>query len=135
MKNMKGFTLIELMIVIAILGILLAIAIPAYQDYTIRAKVSECVNAAAPLKLGVSEFVVSNARFPSAIASVGNTFTTKFCNAQTYTTGALTLPVNGSVGATGITITLSAKTTQGTNVIWKCKSDSATAKYVPSTCR
>jgi len=67
----KGFTLIELMIVIAILGILMAIAIPAYQDYTIRAKVSECVNNLAPLKTGVSEYVLSNGTFPSAIASFG----------------------------------------------------------------
>ena len=137
MKNMKGFTLIELMIVIAILGILLAIAIPAYQDYTVRAKVSECVNAAAPLKLGVSEFVVSNSRFPSALASVGNTFTTQYCDTQTYATGVITLPINQTgVGAKDdVTISLSARTTQGTNVIWKCKSDATGAKYVPSTCR
>ena len=54
-KIQQGFTLIELMIVIAILGILMAIAIPAYQDYTIRAKVSEAVMAAAPFKLAISE--------------------------------------------------------------------------------
>ena len=54
-KNMQGFTLIELMIVIAILGILLAIAIPAYQDYTVRAKVSEGLNLAASPKLAVAE--------------------------------------------------------------------------------
>ena len=135
MKNMKGFTLIELMIVIAILGILLAIAIPAYQDYTVRAKVSECVNAAAPLKLGVSEFVVSNAKYPAAIGSVGNTFTTQYCGPQAFASGLLTLPITASVGTTAFTMTLSARTTQGTNVIWKCKSDATGAKYVPSTCR
>ena len=53
-KIQKGFTLIELMIVIAILGILMAIAIPAYQDYTVRAKFSECINGNAPNKTGMS---------------------------------------------------------------------------------
>ncbi|MBT2747931.1 MULTISPECIES: prepilin-type N-terminal cleavage/methylation domain-containing protein [unclassified Lysobacter] len=55
MKKQKGFTLIELMIVIAILGILIAIALPAYQDYTVRAKNAECLNIAAAAKLAVSE--------------------------------------------------------------------------------
>jgi type IV pilus assembly protein PilA len=59
-KNMQGFTLIELMIVIAILGILLAIAIPAYQDYLARARAAEGLNMAAPAKLAVSESILSS---------------------------------------------------------------------------
>src|SRR5688572_29862645 len=85
MKNMqKGFTLIELMIVIAILGILLAIAIPAYQDYTVRTKVTECVNLQAPVKLQISEYYISNGSMPgiAGVSPVTFSRTTDFCNAS-----------------------------------------------------
>jgi type IV pilus assembly protein PilA len=70
-KFQQGFTLIELMIVIAILGILMAIAIPAYQDYTIRAKVSEGLNLAGSAKLAVSETYQSKGAFPASNALAG----------------------------------------------------------------
>src|SRR5688572_1311148 len=70
-KNMQGFTLIELMIVIAILGILMAIAIPAYQDYAVRAKVSEGINLAGATKLAVAETWSSRGRLPGTNASAG----------------------------------------------------------------
>ena len=78
MKNMKGFTLIELMIVIAILGILLAIAIPAYQDYTVRTKTAECFNLQAPVKLNISEYYISNGSMPED-GSVAVNRTTNYC--------------------------------------------------------
>lgn len=83
MKNMKGFTLIELMIVIAILGILLAIAIPAYQDYTVRTKTAECFNLQAPVKLNISEYYISNGSMPED-GSVAVNRTTNFCLAGEY---------------------------------------------------
>lgn len=67
----SGFTLIELMIVIAILGILMAIAIPAYQDYTVRAKVAEAMNRAGGLKAAVVDYYNSNNAFPSAMSDMG----------------------------------------------------------------
>ncbi len=70
MKQQQGFTLIELMIVIAIIGILAAIAIPAYQDYTIRSKVSEGLNMAGAAKLAVAETFDSSGKFPSLTMSV-----------------------------------------------------------------
>jgi type IV pilus assembly protein PilA len=74
MRKNLGFTLIELMIVIAILGILLAIAIPAYQDYTVRARVSEGINLAASPKLAVSEHVQSTGSWPGDNAEAGYQF-------------------------------------------------------------
>lgn len=134
----KGFTLIELMIVIAILGILMAIAIPAYQDYTVRAKVSECVNQLAPLKTGVSEFVISQGRFPSAMASIAVPQASKFCDAATLTasTGVLQIkaPALKTSGSGDVTLVLTPDTNSSGDVNWVCTS-TTTPKYAPASCR
>src|SRR5690606_26333471 len=70
-KMQQGFTLIELMIVVAIIGILAALAIPAYQDYTIRARVAEGVNLAAAARTAVAEYRISQDKFPSSNAQAG----------------------------------------------------------------
>src|SRR5262245_53161509 len=114
MRKIKGFTLIELMIVIAILGVLMAIAIPAYQDYLSRARASEGILAGAPIKMGVAEFEISNAHWPINMTSAGYTFAT--------TTYVLSV----SLAATGGVFTI---TTQNTG----CKSGTPTFVLTPRT--
>lgn len=145
-KNMQGFTLIELMIVIAILGILLAIAIPAYQDYTVRARVSEGINLAAPAKLAVSESRISNGAFPGSNVAAG------------YQTGTSTYVSSIGVSGNGvITVTYSGNDAlddaangtiiftpsfNGTAVEWSCNTNkgfgtagTVPPKFIPASCR
>ena len=101
-KLQQGFTLIELMIVIAILGILMAIAIPAYQDYTVRAKVSEAMMMAAPAKTAVAETLSSNGGQLADIDATKAGYS--FPGATTYVSG-ITISGDGAtvtvVSATG----------------------------------
>jgi len=160
-KNIKrnvqqGFTLIELMIVIAIVAILVALAVPAYQDYTIRAKVAECVNAAAVPKLSISEYYETTGGFPTDITEAGMAAQGNSQYCETYTTytetgsGALakaTFDIEIDEGSTGIGCTGSCGTIEprmnGTpsgagGVDWQCTRGNTLAadlKYLPSTCR
>ena len=97
----KGFTLIELMIVVAIIGILAAVALPAYQDYTVRAKVSEVVLAASGAKLAVAEAAQVNGAMPTAASLVVATQATAYVSGVEYT------QTSASVGV--ITATATAK--------------------------
>ncbi len=133
------FTLIELMIVVAIIGILAAIAIPAYQDYTIRAKVSEAINMGSAAKAAVSEFRITNNRFPASNSSagVGATIVSKYVNGLTVTgSGVITVSVNSTaVGATG-NIAFVPTFANGA-VDWVCNGSGTTllSKYRPANCR
>jgi prepilin-type N-terminal cleavage/methylation domain-containing protein len=136
MKNTKGFTLIELMIVIAILGILMAIAIPAYNDYLARARASEAIYAAAPYKLGVSEYYISNGTWPGNLGDIGVTFasTTYVQTIASTGNGVFTLTAQNTRCPNSepvFTFTPSAATNR--NVSWLCTSSNDACS--PATCR
>lgn len=136
----QGFTLIELMIVIAIVAILVALAVPAYQDYTIRAKVSECINGAAPLKLAISEYFMTEGSYPADDTAAGfdsNTGISQYCSASSWSGTTLTITSTAdSAGGGDIVATLTPSEAAGGNINWSCNTAETTqAKYLPSTCR
>ena len=141
MKKQQGFTLIELMIVVAIIGILAAIAIPAYQDYTIRAQVSEGLNLSAGAKAAISEYFMDTGTMPGSNAAAGIEASGNIIG--NYTTG-VAVGGNGVITVTygdeantainGQQLTLSPTTNLG-SVEWACSATTLAAKHVPSACR
>lgn len=142
-KVQQGFTLIELMIVVAIIGILAAIAIPAYQDYTIRAQVTEGLNLASGSKVAVAEFYQNTGTFPTdntdagvpaASTIVGNYVTgVQIGDAD----GVITVTYGSQAHAniTGDDLTLAAGTTGAGSVTWDCTGGAVEDNYRPSSCR
>src|SRR5688572_22343737 len=102
----KGFTLIELMIVVAIIGILAAVALPAYQDYTIRAKVSELVLAASNAKTTVAENAQTLGSLTGSDAGATISVTGKVSSGSVSATGAISVSGNSATVGTAVTITL-----------------------------
>jgi len=133
MKKQQGFTLIELMIVVAIIGILAAIAIPSYQDYIKRSKVTEMINVAAAAKTSISEYFITNQQLPDDATQAGFTFaTTDFVSAMTWASpGPLTIVGRGDIS--DVTLELSVVTSPG-NVQWVCRAAAGTA-FAPASCR
>ena len=135
----KGFTLIELMIVIAIIGILAAVALPAYQDYTVRAKVSELMLAASSARTCITEAYqgVGGTAIPTTVGADCSIATVGKITGATVGTGGI-VTVTGSTATTSVgaavtvTLTPTVQSAAGT-LTWICSGNPT--KYVPSSCR
>jgi type IV pilus assembly protein PilA len=157
----KGFTLIELMIVVAIIGILAAIAIPAYQDYTVRSQVTEGLSLASDLKAAVAETFAQTGGWPANNNAVGITGGTgsksgKYVSDVTITTGTIVITYGGTQANSNINgkkLGLRPTTSNNGDVIWNCgykgsvgidppnttaaagNPTDVTGKYLPAACR
>ena len=142
-KVQQGFTLIELMIVVAIIGILAAIAIPAYQDYTIRAQVSEGLNLSAGAKAAVTEYFQDQGAFPSTnnlagLSAPGNITSQYVSQVEVTGLGLVQVTFGGPDANTKInnTILTMTPTDAGGSVIWACTGDvTLVDKWLPPACR
>ena len=143
MKKQQGFTLIELMIVVAIIGILAAIAIPAYQDYTIRAQVAEGLNLAAGAKAAVSEYTMDRGAWPDDNEDAGLAINdTDISGSYVESVGVVSEVITVTYGGTapahsvinGQAITLTGTINAG-SVTWLCQGSGIAAKHLPAACR
>jgi type IV pilus assembly protein PilA len=145
-NKQQGFTLIELMIVVAIIGILAAVAIPAYQDYIARSQVSEAVVLLDGAKTAVEENVSQTGAFPANTATMtalGVVSSGKYVSAVTVTAAATnTGTLTATMKSAAVSSNIQAKTMQmarDTNGTWTCSAGTAgtamASKYLPASCR
>lgn len=147
MNQAKGFTLIELMIVVAIIGILAAVAIPAYQDYTVRAKISEGIALASSAKVAVTDTALSLGRFAGTalpanasygLASPASITGNNVEKIEINTNGAIIITYFNDANINGDTLMLVPYVNPGRGAVtWSCSSPLSTVqnKYKPSNCR
>ena len=146
MKNMqKGFTLIELMIVVAIIGILAAIAVPAYKDYITRAQVSEAIMLGSGMKATLGDYGWNYAAWPTKLVNLNSTPSTNEINVNLvgkYSTMSDT--VTGTYPNGYVTMTMTTGTASGQTIFfgtsdgaasWTCTPGTLNAKYRPNACR
>lgn len=145
----KGFTLVELMIVVAIIGILAAIAIPSYQDYTARAQVSEAIQISSSFRTSMSEYYQTRSVWPANLTAVGETTAGKYTFSTEITAGggaAGTVVITSTMKNTGVSPQVTNETfaisSEDGGKTWQCgqlgaaaASTSLSAKYIPSACK
>lgn len=140
-RTSAGFTLIELMIVVAIIAILAAIAIPAYQDYLIRAQVTEGMSLASGAKSAVWDYVSNTGEYPPNNQSAGLAPKTdirgSYVSSVDVTGGAITVAFQGAKANKAIqsALLVLSPTTVGGSILWTCTPSTVDGKYLPSSCR
>jgi type IV pilus assembly protein PilA len=142
----QGFTLIELMIVVAIIGILAAVAIPSYQDYTARAQLSEGMTLGGGLKTPLAEYIADNGAPPNTIASLTSSTSGNYVASMAISGNATTVTVDVVFATTGVNANIGGSTlafvSTDSGASWDCGEDGAAAgrnnidqKYLPGACK